>query len=279
MKTILVPTDFSATAKNAALYAIALAKQTQTKKIILYNTYQSGFNVIADPMIPAFGALDLEAIKEGSEEALNNFKTELMSVAGDEISLETVSEFSLLTDGIIELSKKESVDLIVMGITGGGALQENLFGSNTINVAKNTTVPVLIIPQNARFTKFDRVLLACDFHKVVESTPVAPIKKVLDETKAKLYVLHVDDYNKENVPDVKFESLMLDTLFQGYHPEYHFADDPDFTDCINEFAVDKQIDLIITIPKKHGLFDGIFKRSHTKMLAFHSHVPLMVLHE
>jgi hypothetical protein len=39
------------------------------------------------------------------------------------------------------------------------------------------------------------------------------------------------------------------------------------------------VDLIITIPKKMGWFDSLFRRSHTKMLAFHSHVPLMVVHE
>jgi len=279
MKTILVPTDFSATAKNAARFAIELAKQIQAQKIILYNTYQSGFSVVADPMIPALGALDLEAIKEGSSEALDNFKAELIDYANDSISLETVSEFALLTDGIIELAKTQKVDLIVMGITGGGALQENFFGSNTINVAKHINIPVLIIPQKARYTKFDKVLFACDFHKVVESTPVKPIKQLLELTNAKLFVLHVDNSSKEILPDIKFESLMLDTLFAGYSPEYHFADNGDFTERINEFVVEKKIDLIITIPKKHGLFDNIFKRSHTKMLAFHSHVPLMVIHD
>ena len=279
MKTILVPTDFSATAKNAARFAIELAKQIQAEKIILYNTYQSGFSVVADPMIPALGTLDLDAIKEGSEEALVNFKAELIDYANNSISLETISEFALLTDGIIELCKMQKVDMIVMGITGGGALQENLFGSNTISVAKNINIPVLIIPQKAKFTKFDKVLFACDFHKVVESTPVKPIKQLLDLTKAKLFVLHVDSFNRENIPQVKFESLMLDTLFAGYHPEYHFADFADFTECINEFVVEKEIDLVITIPKKHGFFDNIFKRSHTKMLAFHSHVPLMVIHD
>ncbi len=279
MKTILVPTDFSATAKNAARFAIELAKQIQAQKIILYNTYQSGFSVVADPMIPALGALDLEAIKEGSSEALDNFKAELIDYANESITLETVSEFALLTDGIIELAKTQKVDLIVMGITGGGALQENLFGSNTINVAKHINIPVLIIPQNATFTKFDKVLFACDFDKVVESTPVKPIRQLLDLTNAKLFVLHVDNSSKERLPDIKFESLMLDTLFAGNHPEYHFADKGDFTERINEFVVEKEIDLIITIPKKHGLFDNIFKRSHTKMLAFHSHVPLMVIHD
>ena len=279
MKTIIVPTDFSNTAKNAARYALAIAQKTGTTKIILYNAFQSGYNVVADPMVPALGALDLEAIREGSELALADFKAELKNETPDNIALETKSEFALLTEGIIELSKVENADLIVMGITGGGALSENLFGSNTINVAKNTTIPVLIVPQHASYTKFEHILFACDFNKVEESTPVGPIRKILEDTSAKLFVLHVDNYNHENAPDFRKETVKLDTLFEGFKPEYHFAEDTDFTECINEFVAAKSIDLIITIPKKHGLIDSLFKRSHTKMLAFHSHVPLLVIHD
>jgi len=279
MKTILVPTDFSETAKNAARCAIELAKQTGVTKIILYNAYQTYVNVGADPMVPALEVLDVESIKKSSEERLQNFKFILLAYKPDNIEFETVSEFNLLTSGIEEVCKRMNIDMVVMGITGGGALDENLFGSNTISVAKHTTVPVIIVPRNAPLTKLDKVLLVCDFKQVVETTPVAPIKKLLDETGAKLFVLNIDHNSREFSPDTPFESLMLDTLFEGYNPEYHFADDPDFMECINDFVAAHQISLIITIPKKHGLFETIFKRSHTKMMAFHSHVPLMVVHE
>jgi len=279
MKTILIPTDFSETASNAARYAVDLADQLQVDKLILYNVYQAGVNVVADPMIPALGALDLDNIKHASEDGLENFKNEILEYAYKKIDIETISEFALLSEGIEDLLKRYEIDLIVMGITGGGAIQENFFGSNTINVARHTTIPVVIIPADAIFKKIDNILFACDFSKVVESTPVNSIKKILDSTGAKLHVFHIDDYNKENAPDIKFESLMLDTLLEGYDKEYHFADNPSFTEAINSFSEEKEIDLIITIPKKHGFFDSLFKRSHTKMLAFHSHVPLMVIHE
>ena len=166
-----------------------------------------------------------------------------------------------------------------MGITGGGALEENQVGSNTISVAKHSTVPVIIVPANASFTPIKEVLLACDYKKVVETTPVQPIKSLLAATGTKLFVLNVDHNNKGYNSEVPFESLMLDTLLQGCNPEYHFVDSPDFTEAINAFAREKEVDIIITIPKKHGWFESLFRKSHTKMLAFHSDVPLMVIHE
>ncbi len=279
MKTILIPTDFSETASNAAHYAINLAKDINIKKIIFYNVYQTSINVIADPMIPALGALDLDTIKIASEEGLEQFKNEIKQSIPEQIEVKTISEFTLITEGINNIAERENVDIIIMGITGGGALQENFFGSNTINVARHSHTPIIIIPAEAEFKPIKNILLASDFNNVVDSTPIQSLKKILDSLNAKLFVLHVEDYNKENVPDIKFESLMLDTLLAGYDKEYHFIDNPDFTEAINDFAKEKNIDLIITIPKKHGFFNSIFKRSHTKMLAFHTHVPLMVIHE
>ncbi len=278
MNTILVPTDFSTTAKNAALYALKLAKQVGAKKIILYNTYQTAMNVVPDPMVPALAVLDIETIRQTSIDGLDQSKKQL-DAFNEGIEIETLSEFNLLTEGIKTACENNSIDLIVMGITGGGELKENLIGSNTISVAKHITIPVIIVPANAEFTNIKNVMLVCDFEKVVETTPVNHIKKILDETKAKLFVFNVDHNNKSFNPDKPFVSLMVDTLFHGYAPEYHFADDPDFTECINEFVEEQKIDIIISIPKKHGFFESLFKRSHTKMLAFHSHVPLMVIHE
>lgn len=278
MNTILVPTDFSATAKNAALYALELAKQVGSKKILLYNAYQTALNVVPDPMVPALAVLDIETIREASIGGLKECKKQLEPVS-DGIEIETLGEFNLLTEGIKIICESINIDLIVMGITGGGELKENFFGSNTISVAKHITVPVIIVPRDAAFTTIEKVMLVCDFQKVVETTPINSIKKILDETKAKLFVFNVDHNNKAHTPDRPFEGLMLDTLFHSYNPEYHFADDPDFTECINEFVLEEKIDLIISIPKKHGFFESLFKRSHTKMLAFHTHVPLMVIHE
>ena len=65
----------------------------------------------------------------------------------------------------------------------------------------------------------------------------------------------------------------------NYQPQYHLLKGEAFTDIINQFATENNTDLIIVISKKHGLFEGIFKRSHIKQLAFHSHIPVMTVHD
>ncbi len=277
MKNILVPTDFSEAAKRAGIYALQLAQQLHAEKIVLYNAYQQP--VATDASMTPVELINFDDIREISNTGLEHFKTVLQTHAAEGVTLETVGEYITLADGWRDIAESKQIDLIVMGVTGGGKLDEVLIGSNAVNVAKHSTIPVIVVPPGTAFSSIKNVMLACDFKQVVETTPVGAIKHILDETRAKLFVLNIDHGNKNFSPDTPFESLMLDTLFYGYEPQYHFVDSTDFVEAINSFAVDNNIDLIITIPKKHGFFEGLFKRSHTKQLAFHSHVPLMVVHD
>ena len=276
MKTILVPTDFSSTAKNAAMYAINFAKQLKYERIILYNAYQAPLTT--DPDIAMINTVDITELEKSSKTNLENFKMLLKPYCDASVTLDMISEYGAVTYDINEICKSNEVDFIVMGVTGVGKVEETLIGSFAIDVARRSEVPVIIVPPDATFTKIEEVMLACDFSKVVETTPVESIKKLLDASEAKLFVVNIDHNNKRFNSDTPFESLMLDTLLYDYKPEYRFIDDPDFVEGINKAALDKQVDLIITIPKKMGWFEGLFKKSRTKMLAYHSHVPLMVVH-
>lgn len=276
MNTILVPTDFSPTARNAAIYAANFAKQMKSNRIILYNAFQAP--VITDANMAMVETVDINELEKSSKENLEQFKTFLRPHFNSDTTVDTLSEYGMIRADINDICKSNNVDFIVMGVTGGGKLEETLIGSFAIDVARYSEVPVIIVPPKADFSEIKEVMLACDFSKVVETTPVAPIKKILEATGAKLFVVNIDHKQKHFKSDTPFESLMLDTLLQGSNPEYKFIDDTDFVEGINRVALETKTDLIITIPKKMGWFDSLFKKSHTKMLAFHSHVPLMVIH-
>ncbi|MFL9481384.1 universal stress protein [Chitinophagaceae bacterium LWZ2-11] len=274
METILLPTDFSSTAANAGLYAIEFAKQVGASKIVLYHAYQAPVNIGTDAIMPV-NLLDIDTLKEAAEIGAKGFKERLEPHASG-IKLETMTEFNLLVSGIDEVCETVKADIIIMGITGGGAIEEKFIGSNAISIAKHTSVPVIVVPPESTFSSIREILLVSDYKEVEKTTPIDQIKKILISTKAKLFVLHVTNSNESNTAAP--EGSVLHSLLKEFNPQFKFIDSPNFTETINDYATEIKADLIITIPKKHGLFDAIFKRSHTKMLAFHSHVPLMVVH-
>jgi nucleotide-binding universal stress UspA family protein len=60
-------------------------------------------------------------------------------------------------------------------------------------------------------------------------------------------------------------------------PTFVTVEGENFTDAMDNFIVQQQIDMMLVIPKKHGWLESIFRRSHTTRLAFHTHVPLLCI--
>lgn len=269
MQTIFVPTDFSETAKNAGRFAIQLAVQLDCRKIILYNAYQpppvsdANLTVVMD-------VVSVEELEKISKYNLEIFKNDLISFAKTDLQFETISDFGMLTANINEVCKEKNVDLIVMGVTGGGKLEESLIGSFAVDVAAESTFPVIIVPPGAEFSGFGRIMLACDFSKLEASNIPSTIYDFLAETQAHLILV--------DIAEKRESAYVKPAYFDKYDPEYVSISDNDFVESINRTALEKKVDFIITIPKRMGWFEGLFKQNHTKQLAFHSHVPLMVLH-
>jgi nucleotide-binding universal stress UspA family protein len=278
MKIILVPTDFSENARNAAKYALAIAGDLQAKKVVFYNAYQSP-PLMTENTVPAIPVMDIDTLKDISEQGMKAFLENVKQYRQGQVEIEQKTGYSILANDINDLCEEVDAGLIVMGITGTSKIEEILIGSTAISVMKQTKVPVIIVPSDATYTSITNVMFACDFKKVVETTPVQPIKNILDVTKASLHVVNVYESDKKITADKTLQQKLLQSLLEEYNPKFHFENNEDFVEAINHFVEAHGIDLIITIPRKHKLFEGLFKERHTKKLAFHTHVPLMCIHQ
>ena len=96
--------------------------------------------------------------------------------------------------------------------------------------------------------------------------------------KPKLNILNVDsEHYIELTDEFKIEREVMEDKLGMYNPEFSFLRAFDFLDGINKFAEAKDIDVIITVPRKHSFLSQLFKTSHTKKLAYHSHVPTIAI--
>ncbi len=157
--------------------------------------------------------LDIESLKEASEKNIAEFELKVKAFAGD-IEIDALSEYGALTAGVDEVCQRAGAELVVMGITGGNLLEEKLIGSNTLSVAKNTNIPVIIVPLGVSFTRIEEVMLTGDFEEDT-TIPLEHITKILAETKAKLFVYNT---GLKNDPGISYAiHQQLDSL----DPEYH----------------------------------------------------------
>lgn len=275
MKKFIVPTDFSETSKNAARYAVQLAAGIEDCSIILYNAFDSVTTGVDGSLM---ADSDDDARKQISLSALNNLKLELIPLGS--VPIVCIAEEGGLINNLEKLFHHHELDLIIMGITGATRLDQILIGSNTLRVVEQNICPVLIIPPNASFQSIRSVVFCSDFKDVASSTPIKSLRNLLDLLHPTLHVVNVDaEHYVELTEPFKIEKQKMEQMLAGYHPQFSFIRMYDFVESINIFAQDVGADLIITVPRRHSFLGGLFKTSHTQKLAYHSHIPVLAVHE
>jgi len=212
------------------------------------------------------------------ELALESVRTEISPITSARISL-VAEESHRFLDTLEKYVDNNNIQLIVMGITGATRLGQIFMGSNTLNLIKRGTVPVIIVPPHAHSESAKNVMLLTDFKDIDNTIPVQTVKSVLDMFKPRLHIVNVDhEHYVQVTEEYKAERTKLESLLKDYSPEFYFIRLFDFMDAINQFVADNKIDLILTFPRKHSFLSNVFKTTNTTQLAYHSHVPIVAIH-
>lgn len=269
MKHFLVPIDFSDTSVNAARYAVELTKSIEGAQLTFYHVYSR------------ISFATLSAKEEGSrqkvsEQALHEVVEKIGAHGDSRISV--VAEEGSFVENINDYALGHKIDMIVMGITGSSRITQVFMGTNTLNVVRHVTCPVMIIPAEAMYKGFNHGVFISDFKDVARTTPFAALHSILDTFHPEIDIVNVDsEHFVELSEEYKLERGAMEDKLGKYNPKFSFLRSFDFLDGINSYVESKNIDVIITVPRKHSFISQLFKTSHTKKLAYHSTVPIIAI--
>jgi nucleotide-binding universal stress UspA family protein len=273
MKLIIVPTDFSAISDNAIKYASDMATAMGTN-LMLVNVYQLPISFSEVPLV----TISLDQIREISEKKLAEIKQNLETITTGKLKIYTESRLGDVGEEITKLAETLTPFAIIMGTRGTSGIGRFFLGSNTISVISKVGIPVFVIPPGVRFKPFKKVGLATDLQAVVESTPVSKIKEVVHFFDAELHVLNVDYHRRHFTPGTPEETINMDSLLAGMNPMYDFIENKNIDEGLNDFAEKNNLDLLITLPKKHSMLERFFEKSTTRELIHETHIPVMCIH-
>ncbi|SKB55069.1 Nucleotide-binding universal stress protein, UspA family [Salegentibacter holothuriorum] len=153
---VLILTDFSAQAYNAARYALNLTSGS-SKFYVLHASNGEAAQV-----------------EESLLELVDNLKEQPQAVNHD---------FSALpfSDNLIYATRKavleKRIDLIVMGASGKNTSNFQGLGGNTCSVAKKVKCPVLVVP-NCDFKQWERLYLPLDLRFPVNTKALQLLEKL-----------------------------------------------------------------------------------------------------
>ena len=265
MKTILAPVDFSEASINALSFAAELCKRTAARLIVI--------NVVQK-----------EDGEKESKDKLKAIEADLKKSAGSDLRIESSLVHGDLVSALKKVISVQLPDLVVMGTKGASGLRQILIGSNTVHLLANTRVPVLVIPEVARFEHFlnkekNRVVLATDLDVLENEGAIDIVKEMaLLITEPKVRVLSVRP-EKTGLPDVK--RMYRDFLLSFFEPEIKSERVTVFSGNVIRginFYLNEHTDtgLLAMIARNSG---HMIQKHFTREMASHTHLPLLVLHD
>ncbi|QNL50394.1 universal stress protein [Olivibacter sp. SDN3] len=273
MGTIIIATDFSNAASNATRYAAALGEHLQIKNLILYHSYHH--MILKDNISQEKGLL--HQLKNKSLLNLEQQRSSVQNKIPSSISIQLITDELPLVKGVDRIAQKQQAKLVIVGTTGKSKIEKMFIGSNAASLARDSSIPLLLVPEDAIFKAFEKAVYACDLIKVDKMTPVDTLFNIVKKWRLKLLILHVSHPNATFSPNFITEQYHLHELMDELHPEYHFIENKNIVLGIMQFADDKAADLVIASPKPHSFIESLFHRSTTKKLAVHANLPLMIL--
>ena len=146
IERILVPCDFSEPARKALIYAVEFAKAYEAEIILCH--------VMEPPVYPVSISVGAVSVPPIGDEMRQHTREQLELLRTTEIGNKIPSRIAVAEGKpfleIIQLARKEGVDMIVIATHGHTGLKHVLVGSTTEKVVRKAPCPVLCVREKER---------------------------------------------------------------------------------------------------------------------------------
>ncbi|WP_138430230.1 universal stress protein [Fodinibius saliphilus] len=267
---ILFPTDFSKNANRALPFAAEIAHRSGAKLTLFHSSQESM------DMLPSFEGSRDKTIQDTSDLFQRLIGNLSKKEAYAELDISTILQSGQPTTSLISRIKEEQPDLVVMGTKGVTGDRNNIFGSVTSSVIKNSESPVLAIPNGSTLEQLSKITFSTDY----KSGDLGALKQTIAFGKlfnASVDVLHVTDH-RDLESEIKFRGFRELVKEQIAYPDISFnlKYEYDFFPGAADFLIEHPNSMLVMVRYKKTFWEKLTNRNHSKEMAFYSKVPLLV---
>ncbi len=240
MTNLLFPTDFSAS-NTAALDWVRLFAHKTGATVTLLHVYQP---MIPDSTLPTIGdpGLGLMASHEIEDIGRQQLEKLAAQLRSEGVAVDVEWRIGTVDDGILEVARERSADLIVMGRSELNTFFDRLAGSAVTDVAGDAKCPVLIVPSPPE-------------NQAVHPAQVRTIAYAMQtQTTQSLVTFQTESLVKAFDAELV---ILTDDQLESAHPDL----------------------IVMQLYPKSGFLDGLLHPNHTSALIERSEVPVLVYHE
>lgn len=274
MKQILVATDFSNSAGNAMAYAMTLAKILKMEIVAIHAIHPTeGINN------STYNAIFIEDYYQNKRDALREWAADFSKdKANSEVKVSTICDVGFLKTVIAKHVKNNSVELLVMGITGSTGIS-GIVGSNASMIVTKLKVPTLIIPLESAFPTEPLITLATDYETRLSPKDVNALNEMIKGFNSKkIQVVYVAE--KSDQAHIKTGERRIRKLIdQNTDINFNYISDSSASHGIMEFITESHTDILCLVKHHHNILYRLFTRSTVNQVMNKSVKAILVLHE
>lgn len=260
MKNILVPLGVSENAESTLAYAIAYAKATNSTLYVMDSFNPSFHNAHLLNAKQAVGNNNSKRIKEL-----------VKRVDHKGVSIQMVQYDGDVLSGISSLDQRVKLDLILSGPVPNADNEAVFLGPTTGKLVKKIDIPILIVPQGAKFTAPKQVLFAFKRGKIKGDRSLAPIHFFQENFASQINLLLV------KVPGQERKDLQIDHEIVELSQQMTSTENGTVYQGVLEHINSFQPDLLTVFARKRGFFAKLIETDVVLKKDFYTKTPLLVL--
>lgn len=178
---------------------------------------------------------------------------------------------------IVEAAEHSGADLIVVGMVGENKEVRKIFGSTATGLARKTRVPLLVVPEKARFEKPTGIALAEDVTQEKDQETPAPVVELLEKFHATLYLVRVFNPEAGEIIEVLHTNANRRRRIGAFTPLGETSLDNNIARALENVVETQPISILVLRPEPKSLFDERLYGSTTREMLFDSSIPLLIL--
>ena len=274
MKRLLIPTDFSSTARHAIRYAQYLWQDTDME-ILLFHACRCSAPQLDFPA-KHLNDEEAKALCQEAEAKLENLIQELAMESGESSHVFTpIISKELLSAGLDQTIESYQPQLLLMGTRGKNSPYRSIFGSYTSQMFKMLNIPVLAIPDDHHLRPLKRILFPTNFQLPFKSSEIQGLRPLLNLGLEQIECLYISDFDHLT----KTQNSHLEQLQKelGIPVSVHQSGVGNKKEVIADHLSEEAFDLLVMVNTHHSYFEELLYQSTLDQLALELPVPMLVL--
>lgn len=276
MKTILMLTDFSQVANNAAYYAVHMAQALHATLLLVHARKANSVQLPSK-------SNGYENNFQKSVVKLNELKCRLQQFAESRHHylprIVLISRGGNLPESVAHIIHNKKIDLIMMGAHPSDDASSFLFGHHVFEVVSNACCPVLMVPSIANFTYIKDIYFATDL-RYCDLEAVLSLVSFAEVFKARVTLLHV---GADGLPDLlknEATAIFLDTVAVKIKYKvlsFIFIEGKNAEGVLNHVIANHAIDILVSDSRRYHFIKRLFAQHSKTKRNTYIRLPLMVM--